>query len=54
VLEMVTTHRAAVMDAYGDGEEWQLRVLYPEREALSRSNDFCEAHGLSFEVTYVQ
>jgi predicted DNA binding protein len=54
VLEMVTTLKATVMDAYGDGETWLLRILYPDHEALSRTNEFCESHGLQFRVTHIR
>ncbi|WP_368409244.1 helix-turn-helix domain-containing protein [Halomarina litorea] len=54
VLEMVTTLHATVMDASCDGATWTLRVFYPDHDALSRTNEFCESHGLSFEVTHVR
>jgi predicted DNA binding protein len=54
VLEMVTTLQATVMNAYSSGTCWELRILYPEREALSKTNEFCQSHGLSFEVLHVR
>ncbi|WP_254544275.1 bacterio-opsin activator domain-containing protein [Halomarina pelagica] len=54
VLQMLTTLHATVMDAYGDDQWWHLRVLFPDRAALSRTNDFCESRGLTFEVVHVR
>jgi hypothetical protein len=54
VLEMVTKLRATVMNAYSAGTEWEMRVLYPDRDTLSKTNAFCESHGLSFEVKNVR
>ncbi len=54
VLEMVTTLHATVMNATCDGRTWSLRVLYPDHDALSRTDDFCESHGLTFEVTHIR
>ena len=54
VMEMVTTLEATVMNAYSDGTRWELRILYPDREALSRTNEFCESHGLTFDVLHVR
>ncbi|MFD1515455.1 helix-turn-helix domain-containing protein [Halomarina rubra] len=54
VLEMVTTLEATVMNAYSDASEWEFRILYPDREALSKTNEFCESHGLSFEIRHVR
>ncbi|MFC5973218.1 helix-turn-helix domain-containing protein [Halomarina salina] len=54
VMEMVTTLEATVMNAYSDGTEWEMRILYPNRDALSKTNEFCESHGLTFEVLHVR
>ena len=54
VMEMVTTLEATVMNAYSDGTRWEMRILYPDREALSKTNQFCESHGLTFDVLHVR
>ncbi|MFC6835724.1 bacterio-opsin activator domain-containing protein [Halomarina ordinaria] len=54
VIEMVTSLDATILDAYGDAEAWNLRILYPDRDALSRTNDFCESNGLTFDVIHVR
>jgi hypothetical protein len=54
LLEMITNHHATVLDAYGGGDRWGLRVMYPKRDDLSETHDFCNAHGLSFDVESVR
>ncbi|MFC7154739.1 bacterio-opsin activator domain-containing protein [Halomarina halobia] len=54
VFQMVTTLEATVIDAYGDEQWWYLRILFPDRDALSRTNDLCESRGLTFEVVRVR
>ncbi|WP_254544142.1 helix-turn-helix domain-containing protein [Halomarina pelagica] len=54
VLQMLTDSEATVTDAYGAGETWYLRVLYPTRDSLSRTIDYCEANGLTFDVDTIR
>ncbi|MFC5368920.1 bacterio-opsin activator domain-containing protein [Salinirubrum litoreum] len=54
LLRMITTHDATVLDAYGKGDRWQLRVIYPDRDELSAMQAFCTDHGLSFSVESVR
>ena len=54
VLQMLTTSQATVMDAYGHQGCWYLRVLYPDRESLTKTNEFVEDEGLTFDVTAVR
>lgn len=54
LLRMVTNHRATVLDAFGTRARWQLRVMYPDREGLSATHEFCHDHGLSFDVESVR
>ena len=50
LLQMLTSGEANILDAYAGSEEWKLRVLYPDRDKFSSTHEFCEEHGLSFEV----
>jgi hypothetical protein len=50
LVQMLTNAEATVLDAVGRDGQWKLRVLYPERELFSKTHDFCEEHGLSFDV----
>jgi len=51
---MVTNHDATVLDAYGWRDRWKLRVMYPDRNELSGVSEFCNSHGLSFDVESVR
>jgi hypothetical protein len=54
LVNMVTNHDATILDAYGTGDRWNLRVMYPDRDELSAVHDFCNSHGLSFDVKTVR
>jgi predicted DNA binding protein len=51
---MITNHEATVLDAYGKRDRWKLRVMYPDRDELSAVSEFCNSHGLSFEIESVR
>ena len=50
LLHMLTNSEATILDAYGRDEGWHLRVLYPDRDHLSRTHEFAEEHGLTFDI----
>jgi predicted DNA binding protein len=50
LVQMLTNSEATVLDAVGRDGQWKLRVLYPERSLFSETHDFCERHGLDFDV----
>lgn len=50
VLHMVLDQGATVVEMHGRGERWFLRVLFPDREALSTTHDFCTGEGLTFTI----
>jgi predicted DNA binding protein len=54
VLQMLTNAEATVTDAYGAGETWYLRVLYPTRDSLSSTVEYCESNGVAFEVERIR
>ena len=54
LLQMITNSEATILDAYGRGDRWSLRVLYPDRDEFSKTHDFCNEHGLTFEVESVR
>jgi predicted DNA binding protein len=54
VVQMLTGSKATIIDAYGADGWWYLRVLYPTRDSLSATYDFCEANGLTFEVETIR
>ena len=54
LLGMLMSAEAIVLDAYGRKGQWDLRLLYPERESFSETHRFCEEHGLSFDVVSIR
>lgn len=54
VLQMLTNSEATIMDAYGYNGHWYLRVLYPDRDSLTKTTDFTEEHDLTFNVTAIR
>lgn len=50
VLYMVSEESAAVVEMHGQGEYWHLRVLFPDRESIPATNDFCDRQGLTLTV----
>ncbi|PSQ11536.1 DNA-binding protein [Halobacteriales archaeon QS_5_70_15] len=54
LVQMLTNAEATVLDAVGRDGQWKLRVLYPERELFSKTHDFCEEHGLAFDVRSIR
>lgn len=54
LLQMLTNAEATILDAYGHGDRWKLRVLYPEREEFSATHEFCAGHGLVFDVASIR
>ena len=54
VLQMLTNSEATIMDAYGTEGRWHLRVLYPDRDSLTKTTDFADEQGLTFDVTAIR
>lgn len=54
VLQMLTNSSATITDAYGTDGRWYLRVLYPDRDALTKTTNFVDEEGLTFEVTAIR
>lgn len=41
---------ATVLDAYAEDDWWRFRLLYPERDGLSRTDQFCRDGGFTFNI----
>lgn len=54
VLQMLTNSEATITDAYGTDGRWHLRVLYPDRESLSKTTEFRDDEGLTFDITAIR
>lgn len=54
LLQMITNGQATILDMYGRGDCWQLRVLYPGRDHLSTTHEFADEHGLTFDIESIR
>ena len=54
IVQMLTNSEATILDAVGHKDVWKLRVLYPRRSLFSKTHDFCDEHGLDFEVESIR
>ena len=50
LVHMIVEEEATILAAVGNDEGWYLRVLFPEREALSRTYEHAKDAGLSMEI----
>ncbi len=50
LVRILVEEEGAILSAQGNGDDWRLRILFPSREALSRTYDYCEERGLSMEI----
>ena len=54
LIAAVADARATVLEAVsGDSGEWEVRVLFPDEDALSEFHDYCNEHDFSLEVRRV-
>ncbi|WP_265111973.1 helix-turn-helix domain-containing protein [Halosolutus halophilus] len=50
MLHILTEEQATVLDAAVEDTQWRFRVLFPERDALSRTYEFATDRGLTIGV----
>lgn len=50
MLHMLTEEQATVLDAAIEDKQWRFRVLFPQRNALSRTYDVATEEGLTIDV----
>ena len=50
VVQILVEADATVLDAFGTDGRWEFRILFPEREALSTTHDFCEENDLTIDI----
>ena len=53
-VQMITEDEATILDLYGTSDGWRLRSMFPDRDTLARTVEFCENHGLGFDVRRVR
>ena len=49
-MHVLTEQDGTIIDAHGRDRTWLLRILFPSREALSKTHDFAADHGLAFDI----
>ena len=54
VLQMLANSEATIMDAYGQNRYWDLRVLYPDQESLTKTTDYLTDQELTFDITAIR
>ncbi|WP_114576057.1 bacterio-opsin activator domain-containing protein [Saliphagus sp. LR7] len=50
LVQILVEEEGAILSAEGNGDDWRLRILFPSRDALSRTHDYCEDRGLSMDI----
>lgn len=50
IVPLLTDHQGTITHARGSADGWSLRVLFPDREALSEANDYLREAGFSLRV----
>lgn len=50
LVRILVEENGSILAAFGDESGWQLRVLFSERDALSRTYDYCRDAGLTMDV----
>lgn len=54
VVQMLTNSKATILTAFGSGDSWQLRVMYPTRELFAETHEFAADHDIPFEVEFIR
>ena len=50
LVRILVEEEGTILAAFGRGNSWALRTLFPAREALSRTHEYCEEARLTMEV----
>ena len=53
LVQILVEEEGAILAAEGRQDGWNLRVLFPDRAALSRTYEFCNEHDFSFDLKRV-
>lgn len=54
LCQLLLTSRAICLDAQASESDWQIEILYPDREALQETDEFCDQYDLSFTIESVR
>ncbi|MFC6764653.1 bacterio-opsin activator domain-containing protein [Natrinema soli] len=50
LVRILVTEEATILAATGNKNSWNLRTLFPDRDALSRTHDYCQENGITFNI----
>ena len=50
LIQILVEEQGTILAAVGTQEGWNLRILFADRDSLSRTFDYCETHGLTLNV----
>ena len=50
VVHAIVEEQATVLDAHSEDGSWHLRLMFPDRDSLSRTYDFCEEHDVDIDI----
>ena len=53
LLSAASDARATILEAVSDEETWELKILFPNRNALSEFHDYCVSNDFSFQLERV-
>ncbi|GAA0260112.1 helix-turn-helix domain-containing protein [Haladaptatus pallidirubidus] len=54
LLSALSEAKATIIEAVSEkGEIWEMKILFPSHETLSRFHDFCLEHEIDFEVEHI-
>jgi predicted DNA binding protein len=50
VIQILVEEEGSILAAFGDESGWQLRVLFSDRDSLSRTYEYCREAGLTLNI----
>ncbi|MCH7659335.1 MAG: helix-turn-helix domain-containing protein [Euryarchaeota archaeon] len=50
VIQILIEEEGSILAAFGDESGWQLRVLFSDRDSLSRTYEYCRESGLTLDI----
>ncbi|MFH5843385.1 helix-turn-helix domain-containing protein [Haladaptatus sp. CMAA 1909] len=53
VIHILVEENGTIIDATGTGDEWQLRILFPARDALGATYEYCEEHDIPLRLEQI-
>jgi predicted DNA binding protein len=54
IVEIITSSGATILEASTVDDRWILRMIYPDRDCLNRTETYCENHNLTFDIEAIR